>query len=205
MAHLFKNVKAQIKDGTSLLYDFKPLYFGMNLGSSGFSTGHNLKDFILLSKVGQFIEGEEYIVSVMRNKKKPLVFKVLALNLELREEFMMELTESDIYELIEGDQHILRNAEPEELIKKILAHLNIIERDKIKVLTCEHKIFFNELWLTNMVSTKHTQIHQRSRMESDMPSWNGAQKQRDQQVHQSVLTNTACRSIQLQNKLKGGD
>ena len=42
VSHLFKNVKAQIKDGTSLLYDFMPLYFGMNLGSSGFSTHHNL-------------------------------------------------------------------------------------------------------------------------------------------------------------------
>lgn len=52
VSQLFKNVKAQIKDGTSLLYDFMPLYFGMNLGSSGFSTHHNLKDFSLLSKIG---------------------------------------------------------------------------------------------------------------------------------------------------------
>lgn len=104
VSQLFKNVKAQIKDGTSLLYDFMPLYFGMNLGSSGFSTHHNLKDFALLSKTGQIIDGEEYVVSVMRNKHKPLVFKIIAFNLELREEFMMELSESDIYELVEGDQ-----------------------------------------------------------------------------------------------------
>jgi hypothetical protein len=104
VSQLFKNVKAQIKDGTSLLYDFMPLYFGMNLGSSGFSTHHNLKDFALLSKTGQIIDGEEYVVSVMRNKDKPLVFKIIAFNLELREEFMMELSESDIYELVEGDQ-----------------------------------------------------------------------------------------------------
>jgi len=97
-------VKAQIKDGTSLLYDFMPLYFGMNLGSSGFSTHHNLKDFALLSKTGQIIDGEDYVVSVMRNKHKPLIFKIVAFNLELREEFMMELSESDIYELVEGDQ-----------------------------------------------------------------------------------------------------
>ena len=65
---LFKHVKAQIKDGTSLLYDFMPLYFGMNLGSSGFSTHHNLKDFALLSKTGQVIDGEDFVVSVLRNK-----------------------------------------------------------------------------------------------------------------------------------------
>jgi len=44
------------------------------------------------------------VVSVLRNKNKPLLFKILAFNLELREEFMMELSELDIYELVEGDQ-----------------------------------------------------------------------------------------------------
>ena len=73
----------------------------------------------------------------MRNKLKPLIFKVIALNLGLREEFMMELTESDIYELVEGDQHILKNLEPDALIEKITTNLNLIVRDKIKVLTCE--------------------------------------------------------------------
>lgn len=80
-----------------------PLYFGMNLGSSGFSTHHCLKDFALLSKTGQVIDGEDFVVSVLRNKEKPLIFKILAYNLELREEYMMELSESDIYELAEGD------------------------------------------------------------------------------------------------------
>mmetsp|Transcript_11759 Transcript_11759/g.18022 ORF Transcript_11759/g.18022 Transcript_11759/m.18022 type:complete len:95 (+) Transcript_11759:266-550(+) len=93
-----------------------PLYFGMNLGSSGFSTHHNLQDFSLLAKTGQVIDGEEYVVCVMRNKLKPLIFKIIAFQLELREEYMMELSESDIYELVEGDQQILKNVEPDELI-----------------------------------------------------------------------------------------
>ena len=38
----------------------------------------------------------------MRHKKKSLVFKVIAYNLKLREEFMIELNEQDINELIEG-------------------------------------------------------------------------------------------------------
>ena len=141
---MFKQVKAQIKDGTSLLYDFMPLYFGMNLGSSGFSTHHNLKDFALLSKTGQVIDGEDYVVSVLRNKDKPLIFKILAFNLELREEFMMELSETDIYELVEGDQQVLRTLEPDGLVTKIATNLSLIVRDKIKVLTCEQKIFFND-------------------------------------------------------------
>ena len=91
----------------------------------------------------------------MRNKSKPLIFKVIALNLGLREEFMMELSESDIYELVEGDQHILKNLEPDALIEKITTNLNLIVRDKIKVLTCEQKIFFNEIWMENMESGKN--------------------------------------------------
>jgi|TARA_B110000305_G_C18874184_1_gene374521 hypothetical protein len=91
----------------------------------------------------------------MRNKLKPLIFKVIALNLGLREEFMMELSESDIYELVEGDQHILKNLEPDALIEKITTNLNLIVRDKIKVLTCEQKIFFNEIWMENMESGKN--------------------------------------------------
>ncbi len=52
VSHLFKHVKSQIKDGTSLLYDYNPLYFGMNLGSSGFSTHNNLSEFLLIFKNG---------------------------------------------------------------------------------------------------------------------------------------------------------
>lgn len=166
ISQLFKEVKAQIKDGTSLLYDFMPLYFGMNLGSSGFSTHHNLGEFALLSKTGQNIEGVDYIVSVLRHKKNPLIFKVIAFNLERREEYMMELNESDVYELVEGDQQILRNVEPDELIQKITNNLNLIERDNIKVLSCDQKIFFNEIWADRMESAKNHQVHKRSPMES---------------------------------------
>jgi hypothetical protein len=102
----------------------------------------------------------------MRNKHKPLVFKIIAFNLELREEFMMELSESDIYELVEGDQQVLKNLEPDALIKKITTNLNLIVRDKIKVLTCEQKIFFNEIWMQNMESGKNHQVHRQSVMET---------------------------------------
>lgn len=102
----------------------------------------------------------------MRNKHKPLIFKIIAFNLELREEFMMELSESDIYELVEGDQQVLKNLEPDALIKKITTNLNLIVRDKIKVLTCEQKIFFNEIWMQNMESGKNHQVHIKSIMET---------------------------------------
>lgn len=204
VGQLFKNVKAQIKDGTSLLYDFMPLYFGMNLGSSGFSTHHNLKEFGLLSKTGQIIDGEDYVVSVMRNKEKPLIFKIIAFNLGLREEFMMELSESDIYELVEGDQQLLKNLEPDALVKKITTNLNLIVRDKIKVLTCEQKIFFNELWMKNMESGKNQQIHTRTLEEGNAvvtgqhPLIKGATGDNPgNNLMQSSLTHTAARTSQL--------
>lgn len=129
----------------------------------------------------------------MRNKLKPLIFKVIALNLGLREEFMMELSESDIYELVEGDQHILKNLEPDALIEKITTNLNLIVRDKIKVLTCEQKIFFNEIWMENMESGKNQQIHVRSPMETSLYT---SDRQGDNQM-QSFLTHTAARTSQL--------
>lgn len=73
----------------------------------------------------------------MRHQNKPLIFKIIALNLELRQEFMVELSESDIYELVEGEQQILKSLEPDKLVQKICNNLNIITRDKIKVLTCD--------------------------------------------------------------------
>lgn len=197
VSQLFKNVKAQIKDGTSLLYDFMPLYFGMNLGSSGFSTHHNLSDFALLSKTGQNIDGVEYIVSVLRNKLKPLIFKVIAFNLERREEFMMELNESDVYELVEGEQQILKNIEADELIKKITTNLNLIERDRIKVLTCDQKIFFNEIWMENMESGQNYQEHERSLMESQWYVGDPGEPAPQVQLAQGPLTHTAARTSQL--------
>jgi hypothetical protein len=194
---LFKHVKAQIKDGTSLLYDFMPLYFGMNLGSSGFSTHHNLKDFALLSKTGQVIDGEDFVVSVLRNKLKPLIFKVLAFNLELREEFMIELSEADIYELVEGDQQVLRNLEPDGLVKKITTNLNLIVRDRIKVLTCEQKIFFNEIWMAHMESGKNQQVHISTPEETVLRAKDEAAQHRLSHPRQSALTHTAARTSQL--------
>ena len=109
----------------------------------------------MLSKVGQAIDAIEYVVSVLRHKSNPLIFKVIAFNLELREEFMIELSESDIYEIVEGEQQILKALEPDALVNKIATNLTIIVRDKIKVLMVDQKIFFNELWITNMESDLH--------------------------------------------------
>ena len=54
---------------------------------------------------------------------------------------------------MEGNQGLLEQPEPLELQRMILRGLDLMVRDKtengnteVKVLTCEHRIFFNTLW-----------------------------------------------------------
>jgi hypothetical protein len=89
----------------------------------------------------------------MRTKKNPYIFLVMLLNLQYGTEYILELLESDILQLVEGNQGLLEQPEPKELIRMIVRGLDILTRGKsengnteIKVLTCEHRIFFNTLW-----------------------------------------------------------
>ena len=41
----------------------------------------------------------------------------MAYNLKLQEEYLVELNEADIYELVEGNQDLLKHIEPDSLIK----------------------------------------------------------------------------------------
>ena len=90
--------------------------------------------------------------------------------------------------------------EPDALIKKITTNLNLIVRDKIKVLTCEQKIFFNEIWMQNMESGKNHQVHVKSVMETSLHEsamgGMGGTTAPDQQRNliQSSLTHTAART-----------
>lgn len=58
------------------------------------------------------------------------------------------------------------NFEPDELINKISSNLNIIFKDGIKILTCDQKIFFNELWIEKMDSEQNSQTHKNTKLES---------------------------------------
>jgi hypothetical protein len=71
------------------------------------------------------------------------------------------------------------------------------------VLTCEQKVFFNELWMQNMQSVKHTQMHKRSPLESDIPELLGQNhtiKERDSQIKDSALIHSSIRTYQLSKK-----
>jgi hypothetical protein len=47
---------------------------------------------------------------------------------------------------------MLEDAEPHQLAILIIENLELIEKDGIKYLTCEHRVFFNSLWSDALVS-----------------------------------------------------
>jgi len=47
---------------------------------------------------------------------------------------------------------MLEDAEPHQLAMLIIENLELIEKDGIKFLTCEHRVFFNSLWSDALVS-----------------------------------------------------
>ena len=100
-------VRSEIRDGSSLLFDLVPVYMGICLGRSGLATRNRLDEFHLLEKRGMHLDGEDYITSVLRNKTNPYVFMVLLMNLKQGSEYVLELLESDILQLVEGNQGLL--------------------------------------------------------------------------------------------------
>ena len=96
-------VKAAIIDGSSLLYDLMPSYVGFNLGQSGLATRHRIREFKLVRKQGQCLGDKEYVVSLFRHSANPHVFMVMAFDMIYGGEYVLELVEQDIFQLIEGD------------------------------------------------------------------------------------------------------
>jgi hypothetical protein len=66
----------------------------------------------LMLKQGRHIYGVDYVVSLLRAKENPYVFMVLCMNLVTGEEYALELHESDIFQITEGDMGMLEDAEP---------------------------------------------------------------------------------------------
>ena len=148
--HLIKHemieLKMAIRDGSSLLYDLLPSYLSINMGHSGLATANGIKDCHLISKLGRCISGIDFVVNLMRSIINPYCFIVVILNLEKGEEYCLELDEQDILYLTEGDRGLLEDSDPNDLQTLIIDNLELIERDGIKLLTCTHKVFFNQLW-----------------------------------------------------------
>lgn len=67
----FKQLKHQIREGLSLLYDIEPLYLSINLGQCGLSPKDKsvyMRDFHLIKRKGVVINRQDFVVSVLRHR-----------------------------------------------------------------------------------------------------------------------------------------
>ncbi len=97
------------------------------------------------------IRHADYVVSVLRHRNDPLSIIVIAASTNLTEEFILELQARDLFEITEGDTWKLEASEPTALIDTIIDSLTISVKQpgNVRSLQCEHKIFFNELFIEN--------------------------------------------------------
>ncbi len=90
-----KKLKTQIREGTSILYDLKPLYLSLNLGQCGLKSTPNsseqLRNYHLIKRRGVMIRQTDYVVSVLRHRNDPLSIMVIATSTNMAEEYILEL------------------------------------------------------------------------------------------------------------------
>lgn len=90
-----KKLKTQIREGTSILYDLKPLYLSLNLGQCGLKSTSNsseqLRNYHLIKRRGVMIRQTDYVVSVLRHRNDPLSIMVIATSTNMAEEYILEL------------------------------------------------------------------------------------------------------------------
>jgi len=99
-------------------------------------------------------------VSVLRHKSDPLSFKIIATSADLGEEYILDLQSRDLFELTEGNHSMLEISEPSALIESIIKNLSIALNQKTgsKTLACEHKVYFNSLFINRHIPSQGTQL-----------------------------------------------
>lgn len=68
---------------------------------------------------------EDFVVTVLRHKRDPMSFKVIAASQDMGEEYILDLDSRDLIELTEGQTALLEASEPSELIDCVIDNLNI--------------------------------------------------------------------------------
>ena len=100
-----KQLKTQVRDGTSILFDLQPLFLSLNLGCTGLQINDKaplIRDYHLIKRKGVSFKEEDFVVSVLRHKRDPMSFKLIAASQDLGEEYMLDLDSRDLIELTEG-------------------------------------------------------------------------------------------------------
>lgn len=152
------NIQAAINDGSSLLFDISPSYMCFNLGNCGLATKNKLQNCHILAKTGLLLQGCEFIVTVLRHNVEPDVFMIVAINMKIGQEFVLELNQKDTLTLINGEVSLLEPDDCPRVQELILSNLALVQisQDKSLFLTCENRLYFNEVWQNNFVSKAAT-------------------------------------------------
>lgn len=75
-------IQASINDGSNLLFDIMPSYMCFNLGNCGLATKNKLQECHILSKTGLMLEGNNFIVTLLRHNLQPDIFMIVAINMK---------------------------------------------------------------------------------------------------------------------------
>ena len=67
------------------------------------------------------------------------------MNFERGQEYMLDLLQKDLQLIASesGQRNLLTREEPHELINWMLENLTLINKDGMKLLACEYKVYFN--------------------------------------------------------------
>lgn len=73
---------------------------------------------------------------------------IVAINMKIGQEFVLELNQKDTLTLINGDVSLLESDDCPEVQELIIANLALVQisQDKAFYLTCEYRLYFNEVW-----------------------------------------------------------
>ena len=102
----------------------------------------------MVKRKGVSLKSEDFVVSVLRHKRDPMSFKVIAASQDMGEEYILDLDARDLIELTEGQTALLEASEPTELIDCIIENMNVTNEPH-RILQCEHKVFFSHMFVKN--------------------------------------------------------
>ena len=147
------------------MYDLKPIYLKINLGTTGLTEREDFNKFRLIYKSGQMLKtkpdlfkGEEqpyYQVSVLRHEDKhKLEMRVLVANPERGEEYVLNLGPRDLKDLTESSPHLFEKAQEKALADLITENLSVTTKDGQKLIVCQQRIDFAPVWQDKILKSR---------------------------------------------------
>ena len=139
------NLRTQIRDGSSLLFDLNPIYVGINIGSVfGLVYEKPIDEYYVLKREGIYFGNRQLLVTILNHKEG--YAKVIGYDVATNDEFILSLDTHDLIELSSHESHnlpdILEN--DNELTSIILQSLTMIKKEVQSFLVWEQRLYFED-------------------------------------------------------------